>query len=88
MKFGIKHITKETPRWATWMFRIVFLLTTVAIFVIGSDEAIAASVRVRLGIYLKAFEMVIYGLSKMFGVTIESNIESNDSEQPTPPESV
>ncbi len=83
MSFGIKHITKQTPPWAKWMFRVVFLITTVAIFIIGSAEAIAAPVRVRIGIYLKGFEMLIYGFSKMFGVNIEPNIEANDTETTT-----
>jgi hypothetical protein len=84
MAFGLKHITKTTPLWATWTFRIVFLLVTVASMVIAADDAIPSNTQVRVLVYLKGFEALIYGLSKMFGVDIDPKVEAN-GEQPEQP---
>lgn len=66
--FGIKQVVTETPQWAKWMFRIVFILTTATTFIVGADPAIDQDSQVRLMIYLKALDMVVFGVSKMFGV--------------------
>lgn len=67
-KFGVKQITTETPQWAKWMFRIAFILTTATTFIVASDPAISDDFKVRLGVYLKGLDMIIFGISKMFGV--------------------
>lgn len=84
VKFGVTHITKETPMWATWMFRIIFALTTVAIFVVASDPAILDATKVRIGVYLKAFETLIFTLSKMFGVDVNTAVQDNGDGINTP----
>lgn len=61
-------ITSKTPIWAKWMFRSVFILTTVAAFIITSEPAISDETKVRVMIYLKGLDMAIYGFSKLFGV--------------------
>lgn len=69
--------------WATWIFRGVFLFVTIAIFVVASDDTIPDAIKVRAGVYLKAFEMLIYGLSKMVGIDLESKRQAqqdNESE--------
>jgi hypothetical protein len=71
MNFGFDAITQETPIWAKWVFRIVFLLTTVATFVIAADPAIADDLKVRLTVYLKALDMIVFGLSKLFGIELK-----------------
>lgn len=65
--FGIEALKQDTPNWAKWVFRITFILTTVATFVIASDPAISADLKVRIGVYLKGLDMFIYGVSKLFG---------------------
>lgn len=70
-KFGLGQINNPTPLWATWVFRIVFLLVSIAIFVFASDPAISDATKVRIGVYLKAFEMLVYGASKLIGVSID-----------------
>ncbi|WP_123849205.1 hypothetical protein [Chitinophaga lutea] len=64
-------IEKPTPKWATWVFRIVFLLTTAATFIIGSDPGIPAEIAVRIGVYLKAADLVVWSLSRMVGIQEE-----------------
>jgi hypothetical protein len=68
--FGTEQIAKETPQWAKWMFRIVFALTTVAAFIIAADPAIPDPLKVRIGVYLKGLDMLVFIFSKMFGVEI------------------
>lgn len=70
-KFGYNQLKKPTPMWATWIFRISFLLVTVAIFVISGDELIKAETKVRICLYLKGAEALIYGLSKMIGIEVQ-----------------
>lgn len=69
---------KDTPEWAKWTFRIVFILTTAATFVIASDPSIPDALKVRIGVYLKGFDMVIYGLSKGFGVDKKDKFDTDN----------
>lgn len=65
-----KALTSATPLWAKNMFRITMLLTTVVMFIVASDTALAGSAT-RIMLYLKGFDMFIFGVSKMFGVIEE-----------------
>lgn len=66
-------IEKPTPKWATWTFRIVFLLTSAATFIIASDQAIPAELAVRIGVYLNALTTTVWTLSRMLGVEDETS---------------
>lgn len=67
-----KALTSRTPTWAKNMFRITMLLTTVAMFIVASDTALADNAT-RIMLYLKGFDMFMFGISKMFGVTEEED---------------
>lgn len=69
-KFGVSQLTSKTPQWANIVFYVVFTLTTAAAFVVASDPAIPDGIKIRIGVYLKAFDFVVLTISKMFGVTI------------------
>ena len=71
--FSVKALNSTTPNWAKNMFRITLLLTSVASFILVSDEAIPAETVGRIMLYLRAFDLLVYGLSKMFGIEIEKN---------------
>ena len=73
--FSRKAIETRTPTWAKNMFRITLLLTSVATFIIAADTAIAPELAVRVGVYLKALDLFVFGLSKMFGVEVEGQPE-------------
>jgi hypothetical protein len=64
----ILSFNKPTPAWATWIFRIVFLLTTAATIVIAADPDIKDKTKVKLGVYLKALDFVIWGVGRGLGV--------------------
>jgi len=66
-------IQKPTPMWATWTFRVVFLLTTAATMIIVSDPGIPDNMKVRIGAYLKGLDFVVWGLSRMIGVDINED---------------
>jgi hypothetical protein len=63
--------SKPTPAWATWLFRIVFLLTTAATVVLATDPGICDESKVQIGIYLKAFDFVVWGIARGLGVKKE-----------------
>lgn len=66
----IISISKPTPMWATWTFRIIFIVTGVAVFVIAGDPAIKAELKVRLGVYLKGLDLLVWGFTRALGVDI------------------
>ena len=78
-KFGFGQLTSKTPSWASWLFRIVFILTTVAAFIISGDPQINDMIKVRVLLYLKGVDMLIYGFSKLFGVEVQ-----NDKDEESP----
>lgn len=71
--FSVKALNSTTPKWAKNMFRITLLFTSIASFIIGSDETISAETAERIILYLRALDLLVYGLSKMFGVEVEKN---------------
>ena len=72
-KFGVNAIGLETPQWSKWVFRTVFILSTAATFIIANDPSISKDFKISAGVWLQSLEMVIFGLSKMFGIQIEEN---------------
>jgi hypothetical protein len=69
-KFGISQVTNTTPKWANVILVLTIMLTTVAAFVVASDPGIADAVKVRIGVYLKGFDMLIAGISRLFGIEL------------------
>lgn len=69
-KFGISQVSNATPKWANIILLLTITLTTVAAFVVASDPGIADAVKVRIGVYLKGFDMLIAGVSRLFGIEL------------------
>jgi hypothetical protein len=72
---------KPTPLWATWTFRIVFILTGVITVVIAGDPGIANDLKIRLGVYLKGLDMAIWGITRAIGIDVsrDFNFEKGES---------
>ena len=71
-KFGVTQIGSDTPKWATWMFRITFLLTTVVTGWIAATNIFPEGVKYEVTLFLKLFlDPLIWGLSKMFGIEVK-----------------
>lgn len=64
-------VSKPTPQWANYTFRVVLLFTTAATMIIAADPSIPDALKVKIGIYLKGFDFVVWGLSRMIGVDIK-----------------
>lgn len=60
-----------TPMWATWIFRVVFLATLAATIIISGDPAIEDGTKVRIFLYMKGFDALIWGLGRGIGIKKE-----------------
>lgn len=60
--------TKPTPMWATWVFRIIFLLTSAVLVIIAADNSISDEVKFKVALYLKGADIVIWGIARGLGV--------------------
>lgn len=67
----VLSFVKPTPMWATWIFRIVFVLTGVATFIIAAEPNITEEMKVRIGIYLKGADMLVWGITRAIGIEIQ-----------------
>lgn len=77
-KFGPDQITKTTPKWALWMFRITFIITTTTIGYLEATDLLNAQTKHEVMIFLKLFvDPIVYGISKLFGVIEENKQEPN-----------
>lgn len=81
LKFGTDGILLETPAWAKWVFRITAILTTAVAFVVAGDPSIPDMMKVRILLYLKGLDIIVLGLSKMFGIIPEEK-EPADNNTP------
>ncbi len=81
LKFGADGILLETPVWARWVFRITTIITTAIAFVVAGDPSIPDMMKVRILLYLKGLDIIVLGLSKMFGIISEEK-ESADNNTP------
>jgi len=81
-KFGLNQLNNKTPRWAKQGFYLATAAIGVFTFIVSGDPAIPSPTTVRIMLYLKALDMFLLALSKMFGSeeAIKPEIESTDSE--------
>ena len=64
-------ISSTTPSWAKWVFRIVFLFTTVFTAWLASTGLIPATTKLEITYGLTALNATAFGFSKMFGITLD-----------------
>jgi hypothetical protein len=64
----VLSFTKPSPIAATWAFRIVFLLTTAATIIITAEPNIPNDLKVRIFLYMKAGDFVVWGIARGLGV--------------------
>jgi len=71
-KFGLDQLTNQTPKWAKWMFRVVFAVTTALTAWIAATNLFPQSTKYEITLALKLLiDPVVYALSKMFGVSVK-----------------
>lgn len=66
---GLKH---PTPVWATWLFRVEFVLNKVALYVLGSTSLVSPDNVKESLIWIAALDMLIWGLARFIGEKKES----------------
>lgn len=76
-QFGVSQIQKPTPVWAKYTFRVIFLLLSVAVFMVSDYPGINDGLKLLLLKWFSGVNMLIWGLSKLFGV--EENGTADDS---------
>ncbi|MBK7110460.1 MAG: hypothetical protein KA954_12010 [Chitinophagales bacterium] len=64
----VLSFSKPTPLWATWTFRIVFLLTTAATIIIAGETHIPDDVKTRIFLYMKGLDFVVWGIGRGLGI--------------------
>lgn len=73
-KFGTSQITNETPKWAKWVFRAVFLLTKIIAGYVAATTLIPESAKYEITLFLTLIvDPLAFGFSKLFGVRIEED---------------
>lgn len=92
-KFGLNQVYSTTPLWAKWFFRIVFLLTKIAVGYIAATNLITPDTKYEITLFLTlVVDPVAFFFSKMFGISPNENInedqfQANDIGGSTPPPS-
>lgn len=64
----VASFEKPTPMWANWVFRIVFCLTTAATMIITAEPNIPNDLKVRIFLYMKSFDFVIWFIGRGIGI--------------------
>lgn len=64
----VVSFNKPTPEWATWVFRIIFVLTTGASVWIAATGLIDAQNKVEIILVMKILDFVVWGIGKGLGV--------------------
>lgn len=75
-KFGTSQIQNPTPLWAKYTFRIVFLLLSVAVFMVSDYPGMNEYTKLLLLKWFSGINMLVWGLSKLFGIV---DLEKSES---------
>lgn len=70
-KFGFGQILADTPKWASWAFRIVLYLAMATILIVTSFTEIPAPVVKMICKMCGEIVIVVHGLTRMFGIEIK-----------------
>lgn len=69
--FSREALNNRTPLWAKNMFRITFVITSAITIFIAGTNLISEDAKYEWMLALKSLDAIIYGLSKMFGVSVK-----------------
>lgn len=62
-------IKNESPKWAKWMFRVTFIVTTAITGYVAATNHFTDPVKYEITLVLKLLvDPIVFGISKMFGV--------------------
>lgn len=78
-KFGLSQISNPTPAWATYTFRIVFLLLSFGTFMITDYPGLQQHDKEILLKWCSGINMLTWGLSKLVGISGNENTSCYDT---------
>lgn len=79
-EFGPNQIGNTTPKWANWMFRIYFYLSSFVTLYLAFDPEVPAPLALKIIKWLTISTIAVHGFSKMWGIdTKQFQSEANDA---------
>jgi len=72
-KVSFLAVSATTPDWAKWIFRGTLLVTSVLTIWIASTALISEANKLEIILVFKALDALAFGLSKMFGITLDDS---------------
>jgi hypothetical protein len=71
--FGLNQIGNETPKWATWFFRIFFYVTSMTTLALSYFTDIPIETKLRIAEIVAFANMAAHSFSKMWGIEVDNN---------------
>lgn len=71
-KFGLSQIAEQTPKWATWVFRVVLYLCAIVSLYITTYDFSPETVK-EVAKICAATTVFVHGLTRMFGLTVSND---------------
>jgi hypothetical protein len=67
-QWGLNSFGMRTPTWARMIIAITIPLTTAITYVVYNDNQITPDMKLHIMVYLKGFDLFVYGAMKGFGI--------------------
>ena len=68
-KFGLNQVTNPTPMWATWVFRIEFLLNKTFMIWVAATASIPKEHLNEMILYASLIDGFFWGIGKFIGIS-------------------
>lgn len=69
--FGIPSLSRPTPMWVTWVFRVVLILTTAFSAWVAVTGLLQPSAKVEILLLAKGIDFTVWGLGRFVGIKRE-----------------
>jgi hypothetical protein len=76
--FGIPSLLKDTPAFATWIFRVVLYLAMGTSFVVLTFTEIPPHMQIVIARVCAEVVMTVHGLTRMFGIEVKTPTDPNE----------
>jgi len=74
----VVSLNKPTPAWATTVFRVIFILTGVAAFIIVGSTMFDNDMKVEIVLWLKGVDMAVWAITRFLGVEVTRDFSVPD----------
>lgn len=79
--WGIPSLFKETPQFATWLFRVVLYLAMGTSFVVLTFTEIPPHTQIVIARGCAEVVLTVHGLTRMFGLEVKAPTDPNEQPQ-------